>query len=100
MPLPTPARFGIKASYQQRTVGIAPVRLDVPLGNRTGVIIRNRDNAAILYIGFDANVNIATGWPIDPNGKEELDFGPGIPIYGIRDPAAANDIDSRILEAV
>lgn len=100
MPNPLPARFGLKAGYQARTVGIVAVRLDVPLGNRTGVLLRNRDAAATLFIGTDANVTPATGWPVDPNAKEELDFGPGIPVYGIRDPAAANDIDVRVFEAV
>lgn len=100
MPNPTPARFGLKAGNRQVTVGIVPVRLDVPLGNRTGVILRNRDAAATLFIGFDSGVNIVTGWPVDANAKEELDFGPGIPVYGVRDPAAANDIDVRVIEAV
>lgn len=99
MPNPTPAKFGLKASFRQVTVGIVAVRLDVPLGNRTGVILRNRDQAATLYIGFDATVSVATGWPVDPNAKEELDFGPGIPVYGVRDPTA-NDIDVRVIEAV
>jgi hypothetical protein len=89
------AVFG-RASYGAATVTTAPTPLGAPLGNRENIVIYNADPNVTMYVGTDASVTTATGFPILPNSSLSLDFGPQIPIFGI---VAAGSISARFMEA-
>lgn len=95
---PEDASAGGTGSVTAISVGYSGVKLpDSPLVGRRAIAIHNNDPAYTMYIGFDANVTPANGWPVGPNACIPMDLNGQVELYGISQ-ASGIAMDIRILE--
>jgi len=75
---------------------VGTVATKITSGPAFQVTITNNDAAATLYVGFDANVTVATGFPISAGVTYSFEHteaqSPKTAFYGI---AAAGTVDAR-----
>lgn len=74
----------------QVTVGIAAVQLDAtPLADRKGISIKaHPSNTGTIYVGADATVTTATGYPLAASQAVDLDLSDAHGVWAIADQAA------------
>jgi hypothetical protein len=67
------------------------------LTDRAGLILKNTNGSATLYIGFTAlEATPGVGYPVGPNSSISIDLGGGQSIWGV---ASAGTIDVRKMES-
>ncbi len=86
------------AEASQTDIGTsATIIIPAALTDRSGLIIKNNDSSANLFIGYTAlEATLANGYPIGPGESIGIDIASGQELFGI---ASAGTIDVRIMEA-
>ena len=93
---PEDASAGCSGLATPVTVGTTTIKLPTkPLKYRRAMSICNNTTSDTLYIGFDPNVTILTGWPIPAGTAISLDINGQVLVYAIGSIAS---MDIRVLE--
>ena len=92
---PEDASAGCSGVVTAVTVGTTAVKLPTtPMVYRRGMSVANESNNRTLFVGFNPNVTILTGFPVPAGNSLPMDVNAEIEVYGV----ASADIDVRVLE--
>lgn len=83
------------AQSQKDVTSTAASLVTTALSGRKKMLIKNYDKT-VFFIGKDASVTTADGYPIDRGTNIEMCVGEHVPVYGISDDVTG--YDARILE--